>query len=83
MKIQIDPNGYFTGNYALVGDIENGIEYNGEIPKENAKAHKLIDDVLVFDENAMVIPTEQPTTEDRLEALEAAMLDMILGGETE
>ena len=80
MKIQIDNNGYFTGNYAIIGNIENGVEYSGEIPTENPTAYKLEKGVLVFDENAMVIPTEQPTTEDRLEALEAAMLEMIIGG---
>lgn len=83
MKIQIDNNGYFTGNYAVIGNIDNAVEYSGEIPTENATAYKLEKGVLVFDENAIVIPTEQPTTEDRLEALEAAMLDIILGGNVE
>lgn len=82
MKIQIGSNGYFTGNYAIIGNIENGVEYSGEIPTENATAYKLVNGVLVFDENAVIVPTEQPTTEDRLEALEAAMLEMIIGGST-
>ena len=80
MKIQIGSNGYFTGNYAILGGVENGVEYLGELPTENATAYKLVNGVLVFDENAVIVPTEQPTTEDRLEALEAAMLDMIIGG---
>lgn len=34
MKVKLDENGYFTGNYAYVGDIEGSIEVDN-IPEDN------------------------------------------------
>lgn len=42
--------------------------------------YKLVDGQLVYD--PLPIPEAQPTMTERLEALEAAMRDMILGGNT-
>ena len=85
MKITVDKNGYFTGDYAEVGDIENGVEYSGALPTENATAYKLSDGALVLDaarlaEMETEIQAVTPSEEERIAALEAAVLELITGG---
>ena len=53
MKVLLKDN-YFTGNYAIVGDIEGGIEVKELPPEEDIKkmlAYKLENEKWVFDEN--------------------------------
>jgi len=53
MRISTDENGYVTG-FALVGDVEKGEDYAGDIPEsffENSQYFMLQDGVLVYDEN--------------------------------
>lgn len=88
MRITFDENNYvnhivFNGDTKIEG-------YDNETPYdfiEKHLAYKLEDGVLIFDpEKWEQIEAERntlntaPSYEDRLEALEAAMLDMILGG---
>ena len=91
MRISFDENNYvdhvvFNGDTKIEG-------YDKETPydfMEKHLAYRLEDNVLVFDsEKWEQIEAKRntvnilPSVEDRLEALEAAMLEMILGGATE
>ena len=53
LQITIDKEGYWTGDYATVGGLVDGIEI-GALPEgyseKYAKCYKLTDGVLVFDE---------------------------------
>ena len=54
MQILLDKNNYFTGSYAIVGDIEGGIEVKELPPMEDHKkmlAYKLENEKWIFDEN--------------------------------
>ena len=54
MKAQLNEQGYFTGNYAIVGDIENSIEVESLPPYEydslKQQSCKLVDGNWVLDE---------------------------------
>lgn len=54
MKVQLNEQGYFTGNYAIVGDIENSIEVELLPPYEydslKQQSCKLVDGNWVLDE---------------------------------
>lgn len=54
MKVQLNEQGYFTGNYAIVGDIENSIEVESLPPYEydslKQQSCKLVDGNWVLDE---------------------------------
>ena len=54
MKVQLNEQGYFTGNYAIVGDIENSIEVESLPPYEydslKQQSCKLVDNSWVLDE---------------------------------
>lgn len=54
MKVQLNEQGYFTGNYALIGDIENSIEVESLPPYEydslKQQSCKLVDNSWVLDE---------------------------------
>ena len=49
MKVQLNEQGYFTGNYAIVGDIENSIEVESLPPYEydslKQQSCKLVDGI--------------------------------------
>ena len=67
MRIQIDENNYFTGNYVIIGDIENGVEAEGfpeELTYENAKAWKYEDGIWSFDEQKYAIILEELKKEE-------------------
>ena len=52
MKVQLDENNYFTGNYAIIGDIDGGIEVS-ELPdltENKSKAWKYENNTWIFDE---------------------------------
>lgn len=54
MKVQLNEQGYFTGNYAIVGDIENSIKVESLPPYEydslKQQSCKLVDGNWVLDE---------------------------------
>lgn len=54
MKVQLNEQGYFTGNYAIVGDIDNSIEVESLPPYEydslKQQSCKLVDNSWVLDE---------------------------------
>ena len=54
MKVQLNEQGYFTGNYVIVGDIENSIEVESLPPYEydslKQQSCKLVDGNWVLDE---------------------------------
>lgn len=54
MKVQLNEQGYFTGNYAIVGDIENSIEVESLPPYEydslKQQSCKLVDGNWILDE---------------------------------
>ena len=54
MKVQLNEQGYFTGNYAIVGDIENSMEVESLPPYEydslKQQSCKLVDNSWVLDE---------------------------------
>lgn len=54
MKVLLDNNNYFTGNYAKIGDIDGGVKVSELPPMEYSKkmlAYKLENENWVFDEN--------------------------------
>lgn len=54
MQILLDKNNYFTGSYAIVGDIEGGIEVKELPPEKDSNkmlAYKLVKNKWVLDEN--------------------------------
>ena len=54
MKVLLDNNNYFTGNYAKIGDIDGGVKVSELPPMEDSKkmlAYKLENENWVFDEN--------------------------------
>lgn len=88
MFYNTDENGYVQ-NYALIGGVENGIEYKGEIPedfKSYPRAYRVIDGVLVVDETrreeiirsieAVDILPENPL-ERRVAELESSLADSL------
>ena len=95
MKISINENNYisfviFDGN-PYIDECENvGIEAPIEIPDdfyEKFLAYKLLDNALIFDaEKWAEIEAEReaaanaPTMNERMSAVEAAVLEMVLGG---
>ena len=69
-----DRGAHAQGNYLPLGLMDNNGKYNYKFENE------LIE--LSDEEKELLFPTPnpQPTTDERLEALESAMLEMILGG---
>lgn len=72
MKVQLNEQGYFTGNYAILGDIENSIEVESLPPYEydslKQQSCKLVDDNWVLDEehyNQLVSEFEAKKTEQQ------------------
>lgn len=47
-SVLLDENGFFTGAYATVGSITNGIQVGSLPPAENSLCYKLADDEWVF-----------------------------------
>lgn len=41
--VQVDENMFFTGNYAIVGSVKNGVSVTKLPPSENSLCYKLID----------------------------------------
>ena len=71
MKVQLDENNYFTGNYVIIGDIENGVEAERlpeELTYENAKAWKYENGVWSFDEEKYSIILEEIKKEEERQA---------------
>lgn len=72
MKVQLDNNGYFTGNYAIIGDIDGGIEVS-ELPdltENKSKAWKYENDTWTFDkEKYKTILEEVKTREEKEESI--------------
>ena len=71
MKVQLDENNYFTGNYVIIGDIENGVEAEGlpeELTYKNAKAWKYENGVWSFDEQKYAIILEEIKKEEERQA---------------
>ena len=67
MRIQLDENNYFTGNYAIIGDINDSVEVDGlpeELTYENAKAWKYENGVWSFDEQKYAIILEELKKEE-------------------
>ncbi len=96
MKITIDTDGYWTGDYAEIGGIEGGVDIES-IPDEpdirRRQAYRLTDGALALDtvrlaeidaEIAAEVPT--PTDAERIAALEAdnaelrEALEALIGG---
>ena len=72
MKVQLNEQGYFTGNYAILGDIENSIEVESLPPYEydslKQQSCKLVDGNWVLDEehyNQLVSEFEAKKTEQQ------------------
>ena len=72
MRVQLNEQGYFTGNYAILGDIENSIEVESLPPYEydslKQQSCKLVDDNWVLDEehyNQLVSEFEAKKTEQQ------------------
>ena len=72
MKVQLDENNYFTGNYATIGDIDGGIEAS-ELPdltENKSKAWKYENDTWTFDkEKYKTILEEVKTREEKEESI--------------
>lgn len=55
MKVQLDEQGYFTGNYAVIGDVPNSTQVETLPPDQQdsvkVKSYKLENGVWVFNEN--------------------------------
>ncbi len=93
MKYNTDENGY-VANYALVGEVENGIAYAGELPQGFSgcpQAYRLVDGVLTLDaarRDALLAAPETAEPVDPTAALEQriaeleAVIDALIGGET-
>ena len=73
MKIQLDENNYFTGNYAMVGDIENSIEIEclpEDLTENKSKAWKYENDTWTFDkEKYKTILEEVKIREEKEESI--------------
>lgn len=72
MRVQLNEQGYFTGNYAILGDIENSIEVESLPPYEydslKQQSCKLVDGNWVLDEehyNQLVSEFEAKKTEQQ------------------
>lgn len=72
MKVQLDKQGYFTGNYAVIGDVPNSIEVESLPPYEydslKQQSCKLVDGNWVLDEehyNQLVSEFEAKKTEQQ------------------
>ena len=69
MKVQLDNNGYFTGNYAIIGDIDGGIEVS-ELPdltENKSKAWKYENDTWTFDKEKYKTILEEVKIRDEKE----------------
>lgn len=42
-NVQVDENMFYTGNYAIVGSVHNGVDVNDLPPDENALCYKLVE----------------------------------------
>lgn len=53
VKVQLDENGYFTGNYAIIGDIENSIDVEGlpTVSEDKFTSCKLENGQWIFNED--------------------------------
>lgn len=93
MKYNTNENGYIA-NCATIGDVENGVEYGGDLPEgfwDCPCAYKLIDGVLTLDtalrdeilaaQTAEEPPTGTAALDQRIAELEA-VIDALIGGET-
>lgn len=62
MKVVLDKNGYFTGDYAEVGDLKNSVEVS-ELPKRTGRyvyqSYKLVDDEWIFDKDRYKLLIEE------------------------
>ena len=83
--ITLDEEGYLTAfaNSPAVDGIQEPVELPEDLNDGNWTSYKYEDGVLVLDEerlaqNNALLPI--PTQEERLAALESAMLEMIMGG---
>lgn len=68
MRVQLNEEGYFTGNYAIIGDIENSIEVEAlpEVEEDKFSSCKLENGQWVFDENKYTqIQEEKQNAEER------------------
>ena len=67
MKVQLDNNGYFTGNYAIIGDIENSFEIESlpeDLTENKAKAWKYENNTWIFDEEKYKTILEEVKTRE-------------------
>lgn len=91
MKVLLDENGYIA-SFAFEGDIENAVEVSHEGMTEaqlddlalNFRAYRLDSGAISVDIDKLnelkeqtQVEAEAPTTEERLEALEGALIEMM------
>lgn len=87
MQYNLDENGYIA-NYAIIGEVANGVEFTGEIPdgfRSCPRAYKVVGGALVLDEaraEELARQFNEPTIEERVTELETAF-SALIRGETE
>lgn len=96
MQVKLDENNYYTGSYAEIGSIDDGVDVENlpdELDALKQQAYKLIDGVWEYDANkyaellaAQESTTAEPSAEEKLATLQtrfeqmAETLDYMLMG---
>ena len=75
MRIKFDEEAYVV-SFAVVGDVDNSVEFLGEIPKDfnkNCIYYKLINGKLVFDEEKKKLDKAKKEAVERIDELKESL----------
>ena len=63
-NVQIDKNNFYTGNYASVGSLPNGINVEKLPPSENSLCYKLVDKEITKEVSQPILQYIKTTASD-------------------